>query len=183
MILVKNVRLSFPSLFTATSFQNEEPKFSAVFLLPKGSEQEKQIKAEIQRVATEAFGDQAKMIVDRQNTTNRKLLKDGDGAEGFTANGEQKNGYAGHSYIKGTSKTAPKVVGRSRQPLTEADGIPYAGCIVNVQLDIWAQKNQFGKAVNCKLLAVQFWDEGERLGGSSGADVDAFDVAEDDNWE
>ena len=176
MILVKNVHLSFPSLWKPTSFQNEgDPKYSAVFLLPKGSEQEKQIKSEIQRVATEAFGEKAKMVIERQNTTNRKLLKDGDGTEGFTASGEQKNGYAGMMFIKGTSKTAPKVVGRARQQLTEADGIPYAGCMVNAQLDIWAQKNQFGQAVNCKLLAVQFWEDGERLGGSSGADIDAFE--------
>ena len=183
MLLLKNVRLSFPSLFKATSYQNEgEPKYSAVFLVEKGSEQEKQIKAEIQRVATDAFGDQAKMIIERQNQTNRKLLRDGDGPEGFTSAGEQKNGYAGHSFIKGQSKTAPKIVGRSRQPLTEDDGLPYAGCMVNVQLDIWAQKNQYGKAVNCKLLAVQFWEDGERLGGSSGADIDAFETAEEDDW-
>ena len=185
MILLKNVRLSFPSLFKATSFNGEgEAKFSATFLIPKGSDQEKQVNDEIKRVAVEAFGDQAKVIVERQNAGLRKLLRDGDGTEGFTADGEQKNGYSGHLFIKGSSKTAPKVVGRSRQPLTEADGIPYAGCMVNVQLDIWAQKNQFGKFINCKLLAVQFWEDGERLGGSSAADVDAFDKADDEeDWD
>ena len=182
MILIKNVRISFPELFKPSSFQGDTPKFSAVFLLPKGSEQEKQVRLEIQRVATDAFGDQAKQLIDRQNNTNRKLIKDGDGPEGLTASGEQKTGYAGHVFIKGTSKTAPKVVGRARQILTEADGLPYAGCMVNVQLDIWAQSNQFGKAVNCKLLAVQFWEDGERLGGSSGANIDAFESAEDE-WE
>ena len=180
MILVKNVRLSFPQLFTPRSFEGEaQAKYSAVFLLPKGSEQAKQVEAEIRRVATEAFGEQAKMVIEKQNSTNRKLLKDGDAPEGFTSSGEQKNGYAGSMFIKGTNKNAPKVVGRSKQTLTEADGLPYAGCMVNVQLDIWAQKNQFGKAVNCKLLAVQFWEDGERLGGTGGADLDAFDSADE----
>jgi len=179
MILVKNVRLSFPQLFNPRSFEGEaQAKYSAVFLLPKGSEQAKQVEAEIRRVATDAFGDKARMVIEKQNSTNRKLLKDGDAPEGFTTAGEQKNGYEGHLFIKGTSVTAPKIVGRNKQLLTEADGIPYAGCMVNVQLDIWAQKNKFGTAVNCKLLAVQFWEDGERLGGASGANLDAFDAAD-----
>lgn len=182
MLLLKNVRLSFPHLFTAQSFQNEgEPKYSTVLLIPKGSDAHKQIEAEIRRVATDAFGDGAKAIVERQNATNRKLLRDGDDAvDGYTQSGEPKNGYAGNVYIKASTKTAPKVVGRSRQPITEADGIIYAGAIVNAQIDIWAQKNQFGKAVNCKLLAIQFWADGDRLGGDSGANVDAFETADED---
>ena len=180
MLLLKNVRISFPSLWKPTSFQNEgEPKFSAVFLLPKTGEQVQLVRAEIQRVASEAFGDKAKSLVERQNTTNRKLVKDGDGPEGYTSEGEQKNGYGNHFFIKGSSKAAPKIVGRARQTLTEEDGIPYAGCMVNAQLDIWAQKNAYGSAINCKLLAVQFWADGERLGGSSSADISAFDAVED----
>jgi len=180
MIILKNVRLSFPTLFKATSFQDQgEPKFSATFLIPKGSEAHKTVEAEIKRVASEAWGEKAKSIVDRQNASQRKLLKDGDTVDGETQDGERKNGYEGHMAIKGSSKSAPLVIGRQRQPITEESGIIYGGCIVNAQIDIWAQDNQFGKFLNCKLLAVQFWADGEAFGNASRADASAFDAEED----
>lgn len=179
MIMLKNVRLSFPSLFKATSFQDQgEPKYSATFLIEKGSEAHKAVEAEIKKVASAAWGEKAKGIVERQNASQRKLLKDGDTVDGETQEGERKNGYANHMAIKASSKTAPAVVGRQRQPITEESGIIYGGCMVNAQIDIWAQDNQFGKFLNCKLLAVQYWAEGEAFGTSSRADVNAFDSAD-----
>ena len=185
MLLLKNVRISFPHLYKPHAFNGEgEAKYSAAFLIPKGSDAEKQIREEIKKQSLATFGDKAKAVLDRQNATNRKLLKDGDDpVEGFTSSGDAKNGYAGHWFIKGSSKTAPKVVGRNRQPLTEDSGLPYAGCFVNIQIDIWGQKNQFGSFLNCKLLAVQYWAEGERLGGDSGANIDAFDSDDSDGWD
>lgn len=179
MLMLKNVRLSFPSLFKASSFQDQgEPKFSATFLIEKGSEAHKAVEAEIKRVASAAWGEKAKGIVERQNASQRKLLKDGDTVDGETQDGERKNGYAGHMAIKGSSKNAPLVIGRQRQPITEESGIIYGGCIVNAQVDIWAQDNQFGKFLNCKLLAVQFWADGEAFGTAARADASAFDAEE-----
>lgn len=181
MLMLKNVRLSFPSLFTASAFNGEgDAKYSAIFLIEKGSESAKQIEAEIKRVAIAQWGDKAKAVLARQDADgNRQLLKDGDGPKGMTQDGEPKNGYAGHLFIKASSKQPPKVVGRQRQPITEESGIIYAGCMVNAQIDIWAQANKFGNFLNCKLLAVQYWADGERF-GAAGADVNAFDTAEDD---
>ena len=185
MLLLKNVRISFPHLYNPHAFNGEgEAKYSAKFLIPKGSDAERLIQEEIKKQAIAAFGDRAKNVLERQNVTDRKLLKDGDDpVEGFTSDGEPKTGYAGHYFIKGSSKTAPKVVGRNRQPLTEDSGLPYAGCMVNVQLDIWSQANQFGSFLNCKLLAVQYWADGERLGGESVANINAFDSDDSDGWD
>jgi hypothetical protein len=176
MFMLKNVRLSFPSLYKPSVYkQGDTPKFSATFLIPKGSEQEKALRAEILRVATEAYGARAKDILIKQDATQRKLIKDGDTGDGMTQKGEPKTGYAGHVAIKASRKTHPKVVGRGRQILTEMDGIPYAGCYVNAQIDFWAQKNE--PFINCSLLAVQFWADGEAFGPSSQADIEAFDEA------
>ena len=179
MFMLKNVRISYPSLFKPSAFGDEPPKYSATFLIEKGSEMHKALKAEILRVATDAFGEKAKDILVRQDAGQRKLLKDGDTADGLTQEGEPKTGWAGHVAIKASSKLPPKVVNRKREPVSEEDGIPYGGCYVNAQIDIWAQDNKFGRFINCKLLAVQFWADGEAF-GSARADIDAFDAAEDD---
>lgn len=183
MFMLKNVRISYPSLFKPSAFGDEAPKFSATFLIEKGSDTHKALKAEILRVATDAFGEKAKDILIKQDAGQRKLLKDGDTADGLTQEGEPKTGWAGHVAIKGSNKLAPKVVNRKREPVTEEDGIPYGGCYVNAQIDIWAQDNKFGKFVNCKLLAVQFWADGEAFGSSARADVDAFDAAEEGDMD
>lgn len=179
MFMLKNVRLSYPALFYPSAFGDSDPKYNATFLIPKESDQHKALLEEIRRVAKEAFGDAARTIYMRQEQSTRKLIKDGDGPDGQTQDGEAKDGYAGHIAIKGSSKTAPKVIGRQKQPLTEVDGVPYGGCYVNAQIDIWAQDNKYGKFLNCKLLAVQFWADGESFGGSSRADMDAFEESDD----
>lgn len=182
MILVKNVRLSYPSLFKPSGVPGAEPKYNAVFLIEKDSDTAAQIEAEIQRVAEETFGKGAEAILKKQNSGDRQLLKDGDTK--LNKDGEPADGYPGHYYLKAANKAKPKVVNRDRTELSEVDGKPYGGCYVNVQLDFWPQDNKFGKFVNVKLLAVQFWEDGPSFGGGSTADIDAFDVAEDgdDEW-
>lgn len=181
MILIKNVRLSYPSLFKPSAMEGQEPKFNATFLMSKDSEAAAQIEAEIKRVAKEAFGDSAENIVKKQNSGDRRLLKDGDTK--LTKDGEQAEGYAGNYYLKASNKTKPRVVNKDRTDLSEDSGKPYGGCYVNAQIDIWAQNNKFGKFINVKLLAVQFWEDGDSFGSASTADVDAFDAAEDDgDW-
>jgi hypothetical protein len=180
MIMIKNARLSFPALFEPTAFQDAEPKYSATFLIEKGSDTHKAIAEEIRRVAIDAWGKDAQKIVERQTNSTRNLLRDGDGDDGMTQSGEPKTGYAGNVFIKASNKKAPLVIGRNKQPLDASSGIPYAGCYVNAQIDIWAQDNKFGKFLNCKLLAVQYWADGESFGTSGRADVSAFDSADDD---
>lgn len=182
MIVVKNVRLSYPSLWKPSGVEGSEPKYNATFLIEKDSDAAKQIEAEIERVAAEAFGKSSEAILKKQDSGDRRLLKDGDTK--LTKEGDPADGYPGHYYLKAANKQKPKVVNRDRSELGEADGKPYGGCYVNVQLDFWPQNNKFGKFVNVKLLAVQFWEDGASFGGGTAADIDAFDAAEDgdDEW-
>lgn len=181
MILIKNVRLSYPSLFKASGMEGQEPKYNATFLIAKDSDTAKQIEAEIERVAQEAFGDSYKAIIKKQNSGDRRLLKDGDTK--LTKDGDPADGYPDHFYLKAANKVKPRVVNRDRSELTEEDGKPYGGCFVNAQIDIWAQNNKFGKFVNVKLLAVQFWEDGTSFGGASPVDIDAFEAAETEDGE
>jgi hypothetical protein len=55
------------------------------------------------------------------------------------------------------------------------DGTLYSGCYVVVHVNIWAQDNQFGKRINCGLLGVQFYKDGEAFSGGRISSVDEFD--------
>ena len=180
MLMLKNVRISYPDLFVKKAYMDGTPKYSASFLIEKGSEQEKAVKAEIMKVAKNEFGEHAENILKKTQKTDRRLLKDGN--DKTNDNGEVAEGYEDMLYIKGSNKGTIRVVNRDRSELFDDTGIIYSGCYVNVQLDVWAQNNDFGKFINCKLLAVQYWAEGERLGGSAGdaADIDAFESGEMD---
>jgi hypothetical protein len=167
-IILKNVRVSFPSLFKKGSFNGEETKYEATFLLNKEEHADSiaEIKAQItDLVKTNLKG--AKVPADKL------CLRDGDEVE--------YDGYAGCYSIKCSTKKRPIVIDRDRSPLTEDDGKPYGGCYVNASIDLWVQNNAYGKRVNSTLLAVQFAKDGEPFADGSTGDVNDFDMLDDDD--
>ena len=62
-----------------------------------------------------------------------------------------------------------------RSPLTEADGVIYAGCYVNASIEFWAQDNNFGKRINAQLRGVQFNGDGDAFSAGRPADADEFE--------
>jgi hypothetical protein len=167
-IILKNVRVSFPSLFKKGSFNGEETKYEATFLLNKEEHADSiaEIKAQItDLVKTSLKG--AKVPADKL------CLRDGDEVE--------YDGYAGCYSIKCSTKKRPIVIDRDRSPLTEDDGKPYGGCYVNASIDLWVQNNAYGKRVNSTLLAVQFAKDGEPFADGSTGDVNDFDMLDDDD--
>ena len=157
---LKNVRLSFPSVFKRAVFQGEEGKFEATFLLDKTDKKQKKL---IDRAIDEAIKE-AKIKV----AFDKRCMKDGDEAE--------YDGYAGMWSIKAGSNSRPTVIGRDRSPLVEDDDVIYAGCYVNAILDIWVQNNQYGKRANANLFGIQFVKDGEAFGRGN---VDVTDEFED----
>jgi len=180
-ILIKNVRLSYPSLFAPSAFGDGKPTYNATLLIPKGSEAAKAVQAEIERVAKETFGPKASSVLSKQNEGQRRLLKDGDGAAGLTGDGDPKEGYAGHWVLKVSNKAKPTLINRAKENIDESSGQLYGGCMVNVQFEFWAQKNDFGNFINTRLLAVQHWGDGESFGTVSRANLDAFEAAEEES--
>ena len=167
-IILKNVRISFPDLFKLGSFNGEETKYGATFLLNKeehaGSIAE--IKAQI--------ADLIKVNLKGVKVPADKLcLRDGDDVE--------YQGYAGCYSIKCSTKKRPIVIDRDRSPLTEDDGKPYGGCYVNASIDLWVQNNAYGKRINSTLLAVQFAKDGTPFSDNSRGDVNDFDILDDDS--
>jgi len=165
-ITLKNVRLSFPSLFSKAKFDGQETKFEATFLLNK--EEHSASIAEIKeaiatKIKTDLKG--AKLAADKI------CLRDGDEAD--------YDGYAGCMSIKAANNNRPLVIDRDKTPLAEEDGKVYSGCYVNAIIELWTQNNAYGKRINAKLLGVQFYADGEALGSKSKISVDEFEAFEE----
>ncbi|MBE16523.1 MAG: putative helix-destabilizing protein [Prokaryotic dsDNA virus sp.] len=175
-VLLKNVRLSFPTLFKAQQVNGQgDPKFSATALLdPDNKEHAKiidEIKAKIKATAVAKWGE------GKVPKAVKYCLQDG--------NEKDYDGYEGMLFLPASNKTRPVVVDRGRNPVAEEDGIVYAGCYVNMTVSFWAQDNQFGKRINANLRAVQFVKDGESFGAGHVDAEDEFDILDemDDDGE
>lgn len=165
-LMLRGVRLAFPSLWKKATFEGDETKFEATFLVPK---KDKKTKKALMKLI-EDCKEQNKI------KTNKVFVRDGDDPE-F----EDYDGYAGHWCVKAANTVRPKVLDRDKSHLTEEDGVIYSGCYVNAQISPWAQNNKWGRRINANLLGVQFVKDGEPFsGGGKTADDDDFDDLSDD---
>lgn len=165
-INIKNVRLSFPSLFQQAVFGGESTgKYEATFILDKEEHSEiiDKLNAEIANLVK---GLKSKLPAEKI------CLKDGDEGE--------RPEFEGKMTIKASTKRRPLVIDRDKSPLTEDDNRIYAGCYVNAIISLWGQNNSYGKRVNAQLEGVQFCQDGEPF-GDAGVSVDAFDAFDDDD--
>lgn len=162
-ICLKNVRLSFPSLFHKAVFKGVEGKYEGTFLIPKKDVKlKKELDARIEEVLAEA-----KLKIKSENI----CLKDGDDSD--------LEGYEGNWSLKASNKKRPLIVDADKTPLTEDDDKIYAGCYVNAVIDFWVQNNSFGKRLNANLYGVQFVKDGERFGNAGPSSDDIVDDFDD----
>lgn len=162
--MLKNVRLSFASIFKKAEFNGEQGKFEATLLLCKDTQSDQIEKLE---KAIEAAIKEAKIKV----PSDKRCLKDGDDFE--------YDGYANHMAFKASSNKRPTIIDRDKTPLIEEDGKPYSGCYVNAVVDIWIQSNSYGKRANANLFGVQFFKDGEAFCAGDVVDVDVTDDFEE----
>jgi hypothetical protein len=166
-VMLKNVRLSFPSLFQTEKFGGEDTgKFAATFILSK-KDHAKEIE-ELQKCIQESFAE----LKVKGLPAAKVCLKDGD----ESGRPEYENAY----FIKASTKKRPTIIDRDKSPLVEEDGRPYSGCYVNAIVDLWRQDNQYGKRVNANLLGVQFAKDGEAFGSGPVDVTNAFDEIEEE---
>ena len=167
-IILKNVRISFPSLFKKATFNGEETGFEGTFLINKEDQ------ADQVEIINAAIKDLIKTNLKGAKLQPDKIcLRDGDLVD--------YDGYAEHFSIKASSKKRPLVIDRDKSPLVEEDGRPYSGCYVNASIELWGQDNSWGKRINATLLAVQFFKDGEPFGDGSTGSVNDFDAFDSDD--
>lgn len=168
-VLLKNVRLAFPSLFEPRDFNGEGKKvFSALFIMEKEAEAVQVLRRAMMEAATQKWQAKAKDIAKSLKAGGKVPLRDGDEKS-------EIDGFAGNLFVSARTNIRPLVIDRDKTPLTENDGKPYSGCFVNAMVEVWAQDNAFGKRINCTLLGVQFAKDGDAFGGGGAASPDDFE--------
>lgn len=186
IIKLQNVRLSFPHLFKAKSFDaKQEPKFQATFLLdPSDKEHAKAIKA-IKAAAKDVLSQKFSEVPDKDE------LKFCYGLADKHPKKKKYEGYEGMFYISTSNTIAPTTLDRTKKDVIEQDGVLYAGCYVNTNITLWPQDHPTGgKGVNANLRIVQFFRDGEAFGTSKAkademdeVDIDDDDDAATDDWD
>ncbi|WP_419630373.1 ssDNA-binding protein [Thiolapillus sp.] len=167
-IVLKNVRLSYPELFTPGSFEGVSTgKYSATFMIPKTDD----YKGLISKIGTAIKA----MIAENGGVRiapDRICFRDGDQSG--------KEDYADHWTLRASTKKGrpPQLLKPSldlNDPITEADGLLIPGCYVSASLRIWYQQN-YGRRINAELLAIAYVGPGEALGDMTNYDPnDALD--------
>jgi len=174
MITIKNAVLNFPSVFSLPVVNGEQQsKFSTKIILdPKEHAAAiKQLQTEIERLRTETLKG-AKLPADKF------CLRNGDDLA--------KEEYEGKFVLSASCKRRPTVVKAEDGqlvPVQEDDGLIYSGCVANVNVNLWAQDNKYGRRINCELVAIQWKSEGTPLGGggiSREAALKGFDLDSED---
>ena len=180
-VTLKNVRLSFASLFKAKPFggagrggdDGGEPKFQGNFLLDPTTRSGKANIAKVEAAIDHAieshnWGGKAPKFAE-----TKLPLRDGENVD--------YEGYEGTMYVSSNNAKRPKVFDQDKEEVThESDeGAPYSGCYVDAIVRIWAQDNKWGKRINASLEAVRFREDGDAFGAAQ-VNADDFDDDEDD---
>ncbi len=163
-IVLKNVRLSFPSLFQTELYNGTDTeKYAATLLIDKEDAQVATLTDTMKKVAAEKFGNNIPKSL-------KWCIQDGDEKE--------YDGYAGCFAIKATTKRRPVVIDGNKTPIADEDGKIYAGCYVNASIDLWCMDNQYGKRVLASLNGVQFARDGDAFGNNSNSALSDFEEIE-----
>lgn len=183
-IMLEDVRMAFPALYTPQSIGDGEPAYGARFIIEPGSENAKKIEAAIQAVAADKWADKAKdvlAVIDKNDKSS--YLREPYASK---KTGEVFSGFEG-KYSLGTrtpaDKPRPSTFDRSKREVGPNDGVFYGGCYVDASVDIWAQDNTYGRRINASLLGVRFWRDGDAFSGSGPARADDFADREGDGGE
>ena len=174
-VRLRNVRLSFPALWEARSFEEGGAKsFQATFLMdkPSGKDKEENAKLVLEGVAMVVKSGLKAKHPGKDKVAIRSGEEKGErGIDGYSAD---------MCYVSSNSKKKVPVVDRDLTPLDESDGKPYAGCYVNATIRLWAQDNKYGKRVNAQLRAIQFVADGEPFGEGSVDAAEEFSAEDGD---
>lgn len=166
MIMLKNVRCSFPQLWKDGISDSGKNFGKGVHLLLSKTENAAELKAVSGAMASVAKGNQQisaalkKAGGDMTKALKGKCLR-GPGEESWQEIYPDDN-----MLLKCGCKKTPLVLHKNATKATEVDDQIYSGCMVNAKVDIWAQANNWGRRINAKLIAIQFAGDNEPFDGS-----------------
>lgn len=161
-----DVRLSFADLWIAKGFtdksgETSEPQFQATAIMKEGHPSIDVVRKMMVEVAASRWGGKATAILEQLRLNDRLALRD------CARKGDTIGYDEGGCFLKASNAVRPTIVDRDHTPLVVSDGRPYPGCYVNMNVQLWAQDNGFGKRINATLAGVQFVRHGDAFGGGA----------------
>jgi len=169
-------RVSFPSIFEASSYQGGDPKYSVAMLFypDKFSEADKRAWQAMQAIADAASKDKFKKLIKDLPGNFKRPLRDGAEKAHLDGYGE------GMMFGTASSKQRPGLVDRNKQPiLTEEEFYP--GCWARATVTAYPYDN-VGKGVAFGLHNLQKLGDDENFTGRMAAEDD-FDDDADTVWQ
>lgn len=201
-ITLEDVRLSFADIFKPKTIKRadgsqSEPKYSANALISKTGKHpltgkpltarymgkrmpimEALKAAKLDALAKKLGDDKAKAA---KVKPENYCVRDGDL--------ENWDGYEGNFYLSCNNSKQPQVVGKDKRVVTQAEGLVYSGCHVNMVVTLWCQlPGQAASgdpkplAVFGSLEAIQFVRDGKAFGAAPVNVDDEFeDITDEDD--
>lgn len=179
-------RGAFLNVFEAKPYENGPPTWNGKFIIdPSDKATVAKLDEAMMTVAKQKWGDKAQKVFDNLVKTGKPKAIEVGFVKGpyINQSGETYDGFEDMYYISAKADprrdARPLILDRDKSPLIESDGRIYSGCYVNVQVEFWAQDNNFGKAIRATLKAVQFVKDGDAFSGGTPASADDFEALED----
>jgi len=168
-------RVSFPSVFEASSWEGSAPKFevTALFDPSKFSDKDKARWKDMNALVNDVSMEKFKKKVKDLPGNFKKPFRDGSekaDLEGFED---------GKPFARMSSKMRPGLIDKDRTPIVDQDEF-YPGCYARATVTAYAYDN-VGKGVAFGLHNLQKVADGERLDSRTDASED-FDDDIDDEW-
>lgn len=172
-VITGKVRLSYVNLLEPRGFEGQEPKYSAVLLIPKDDEAGT-LKAINKAIDNAYEAEKNGRLKGVKRDKVKVTLRDGD--EEYDA--EENPEYAGMMFINASSKTKPQVVDKYMNRTEDSEEI-YSGVYARASINFYAYNTAGNKGITAGLNNVQIIEKGDFLGGRASAEAD-FDEWEDD---
>lgn len=173
-VITGKCRTSFVHIFEPSAIdEKSEKKYSMRLIIKKSDKETVEAIKRAQKNAAEAGKAKLAGRGGKLPSDLKLALRDAD-EEGLS---EEFPELEGCYFVNATSKNKPGIIGRRKEPITDESKI-YSGCFVRASLNFYAFNTNGNKGIACGLNNVQFWDDGDYLGGRASADSD-FDELDD----
>jgi len=162
-MIIKTVRLDWLFIFEVGA----QGKYGCCVILPKGSEQEKQVSAAIYKAKATGIAAGKFTEANTKSVSFKQCLRDGD-LEIETE--ERPKHYAKSMFFNASNKNQPGIVGADLNPLMDKEKA-FSGCYFNIDVNFYAYNHpKGGKGIGAGLNHVMLVKEGERLDGRKSAE-------------
>lgn len=164
-VITPKFRVSYPSVFEKTAYEDGTPEYSVTALFPKSADL-----TPLRKAITAAIVDKWGSDKEKWPKKLRRPIRDGDEEKGDSP--EFKN----HWFIRFASKkNKPGVINAEKTERLTSEEDFYAGCYARAEICAYAYDKAGNKGISFDLWNLQKISDGERLSGRR----DAFEVFDD----